>query len=227
MAPKNTLTVHVAGTRERLVIQPERLIVAGYTAKDEAAVRAHIAELADIGVPPPASVPAFYDLDPGLLTTDPVIEVAGTRTSGEVEPVVLRHAGRYYLGVGSDHTDRELEREDIAGSKAACAKPLGNVVVAAGPELSEVDWDRMLADSTVDGWPYQKGGIATLRHPAELLERMTAVLGVPSTADLVLYCGTLPLLGGEFVYGGYWRIHLELPTGLTLTHAYETKTRSL
>ncbi|GAB2983389.1 DUF2848 domain-containing protein [Amycolatopsis acidiphila] len=227
MPANRALPVHVAGTGERLTIEPERLVVAGYTAKDEAAVRAHIAELADIGVPPPSSVPAFYDLDPALLTADAVVEVGGRKTSGEVEPVVIRHGGRYFLGVGSDHTDRELEREDVAGSKAACPKPLGSVVADAGTDLSEVDWDRLLAGSTVDGRPYQEGSVSTLRHPAELVERMNAVLDVPCTVDLVLYCGTLPLPGGEFVYGSAWRVQLELPGGHTLAHAYETRTRRL
>ena len=219
------VTLHVAGSGQRLELSPRRLIVAGYTAKDEAVVAAHIAELADIGVPPPPSVPAFYDLDPALLTTGPVVEVTGAATSGEVEPVIVRHEGRYFLGVGSDHTDRELERADIAGSKAACAKPIGDTVVDVGADLSGVDWDRLVADSSVDGWPYQKGSVSALRHPADLLARLTSEWG-EVTGGLVLYRGTLPLLGGEFVHGEYWRIHLELPGGPTLTHAYETKRRS-
>ncbi|KAA9162669.1 DUF2848 domain-containing protein [Amycolatopsis acidicola] len=225
MPPNKELSLHVAGTEERLALEPVRLIVAGYTAKDEESVRAHIAELADIGVPPPATIPAFYDLDPALLTTDPVVEAGGGRTSGEVEPVVIRHRGRYFLGVGSDHTDREREREDIGGSKAACPKPVGDVVADLGADLSGVDWDGLRAESFVDDRPYQKGSIAALRHPAELIERMSVATGVSGAADLVLYCGTLPLLGGEFVYGSHWRIRLRLPGGLALTHAYETKTK--
>lgn len=226
MSPNTPLTLHVADSKEQLSVFPNRLIVAGYTARDEAAVAAHIAELADIGVPPPASVPAFYDLDPALLTRDPVIEVDGAITSGEVEPVVIRHDDHYFLTVGSDHTDRSLERIDISKSKAACPKPIGGIVADFGTDLSVVDWEDLIVDSSVDGRPYQKGNVSTLRHPADLTDRMTKVLG-EVTGDLVLYCGTLPLLGGGFVYGDYWRIHLELPGGKTLTHAYETKQRSV
>lgn len=220
------LTVEVTGSKEQLVIAADRLIIAGYTARDLATVEAHIAELEAIGVPRPASVPAFYDVDPSLLTTDPVIAVDSDSTSGEVEPVVIRHGGRYFLGVGSDHTDRALERTDIGAAKAACPKPLGDVVVELGSELTTVDWDSLLADSSVDGWPYQEGSVATLRHPAELLERMTGGAG-EATGDMVLFCGTLPLLGGTFVHGSYWRMHLELPGLTVLTHAYETKQRSV
>lgn len=62
------LTVHT--TAETVEVVPDRLVIAGYTGRDERAVAAHIAELAEIGVPPPRSVPAFYDIDPGLLGTD-------------------------------------------------------------------------------------------------------------------------------------------------------------
>lgn len=220
------LTFRVVGTDEELALRLDRLIVAGYTAKDEEAVAEHIAELARIGVPAPPSVPAYYDLDPRLLTTDAVIEVAGPSTSGEVEPVVIRHCGIYYLGVGSDHTDRDLERTDIAASKAACPKALGGTVVRIGTDLSMLDWDSLHATSTVDEAPYQEGSIETLRHPVDLMRRMTSVLG-EVTGEIALFCGTLPLLGGTFVHGRSWRINLRLTDGLTLTHTYETKQRSL
>ncbi|MEU5690858.1 DUF2848 family protein [Actinosynnema sp. NPDC020468] len=219
------IALDVLGTGEEVRLRPARLVVAGYTARDTAAVQAHIDELAAIGVPPPATVPAFYDLDPALVTTDAVLPVDGASTSGEVEPVLIRTGGRYLLGVGSDHTDREREKADIAASKAACGKPLGHRVVDLGPDPSTVDWDGLLADSSVDGWQYQRGRVAVLRHPVDLLDRMTAALG-PVDGDLVLFCGTLPLLVGQFTYGRYWRVHLEVPGGPVLTHAYETKQRS-
>jgi Protein of unknown function (DUF2848) len=219
------MRLQVAGTGEELAVTPERLIVAGYTGRDEVAVAEHIAELAAIGVPRPPTVPAFYDLDPALLTTADVIDVGGASTSGEVEPVLIRHAGRYFLTVGSDHTDRDLERSDIAASKAACPKPLAGTVVEIGAALSGTDWDELLADSTVDDVPYQEGSVATLRHPADLLARMTEAVGeVPGS--LVLFCGTMPLLGGEFRYGSRWRVRLWLPGDTVLSHAYETKPRS-
>lgn len=220
------LRLRTADGAEPLIVVPERLVIAGYTAKDEASVRAHIAELAEIGVPPPATVPTYYDLDPGLLTTAPVVEVTGERTSGEVEPVVVRHAGRYFLGVGSDHTDRDLERTDVGRAKAACPKPLGEIVADLGTDLSGAAWDELAAGCAVDGVPYQEGSIAALRHPAELVERMTSVLG-PIGGDFALYCGTLPLLGGAFVYGAHWRTRLTLPGGPALAHGYEIKVRSV
>jgi hypothetical protein len=216
-----SLSFTVAGGGQ-VSLTPEKLIVAGYTARDEESVRAHIAELADIGVPPPTSVPAYYDLDPALVTSARVVDIDGTSTSGEVEPVIIRADGRYYLGVGSDHTDRDLERTDIVAAKAACPKPVGDTVVRIGADLSELSWDPLRAESAVDDRPYQQSSVATLRHPQELIERMTVEIGEVA-GDLVLFCGTFPLLGGEFVFGDRWELHLTLPDGQVLTHVYETR----
>jgi hypothetical protein len=216
-----SLSFTVAGGGQ-LSVRPDKLVVAGYTARDEASVRAHIAELAAIGVPPPESVPAYYDLDPALLTSAPVVDVDGASTSGEVEPVIIRADGRYFLAVGSDHTDRDLERTDIVLAKASCPKPVGATAVEIGADLSELSWDALRATSGVDDRPYQQAGVATLRHPEELIERMT----VAAPGDLVLFCGTFPLLGGKFVFGDQWELSLSSPDGWVLSHAYATRRHS-
>ena len=220
--PGRPVTLTVAGTGEVLAPQPRRLVIGGYTGRDEMAVRAHISELAAIGVPPPPDVPSFYLLPPGLLTTSAVVEVAGERTSGEVEPVLLRVDGRYYIGVGSDHTDRDLEREDIARAKAACPKPVGRMVAELPADLAQADWDGIEMTCHVDRQAYQLGRLSALRTPADLLPRIPAGAGGPQD-DLVLYCGTLPLLTGEFTPGREWQLEMRLPGGPDLRHAYETK----
>lgn len=224
MTPSETLDFTVAGSGEPLPVRPARLVVAGYTARDEEAVARHIDELAAIGVPPPPAVPMFYELDPALLNTGGLVEVPGPATSGEVEPVLVRHEGTYFLGVGSDHTDRELERSDIAAAKAACPKPVGGGVLEIGSDLSFPDWDAIEARSEVDGRPYQAGAVSSLRHPADLVERMIATIG-DMAGDLVMFCGTLPLLGGTFVHGDTWSLSLSLPAGPRLTHFYTTRRR--
>jgi hypothetical protein len=219
------VTLTVAGTGQVLAPRPRQLVIGGYTGRDEAAVRAHIGELAAIGVPPPPEVPAFYLLPPALLTTSEVVEVAGDRTSGEVEPVLFRVNGRYYIGVGSDHTDRDLEREDIAKAKAVCPKPVGPVV-APLPDPREADWDGIEMACHVDRQAYQQGRLASLRTPADLLARLPGQARGPED-DLVMFCGTLPLLTGEFVAGKEWQLDMRLPGGLILSHAYKTKRSAL
>ncbi|TMR00530.1 DUF2848 domain-containing protein [Actinomadura soli] len=206
---------------DELRCRPRHLIIAGYTGRNEAATRAHIEELAAIGVPEPPTVPAFYPLDPGLLTVDPAITVAGANTSGEVEPVLVRHAGRHYLGVGSDHTDRDIERTDVAAAKAACPKPVGHRFV----ELPKDDaWDGVRVECSIDGRPYQSGTLAELRTPTDLLDRLAAEF-VDLDGDLVVFAGTLPLLDGGFVPGRRWRLSLTID-GTTLTCDYKTERRA-
>ena len=192
-----------------------RLVVAGYTGRDERAVRQHISELAEIGVPEPDSVPTFYPLAPGLLSQSPEITVAGVNTSGEVEPVLVRHHGQLFLGVGSDHTDRDLERASVAESKAACPKPVSRQLVAVPPS---VEWDAIELISTCDGRPYQQGSLASLLPPVDVLGRYESQLG--EADDIVLFGGTVPLLDGEFIAADEWEMTLTLPGGESVSAAY-------
>jgi hypothetical protein len=215
-----TLRFRPIGTGSDITLDAPRLIIAGYTGRDAAAVAAHIEELAAIGIPPPASVPVFFELDPGLVTSEPMVTIIGSNTSGEVEPVLIRQNGRHYLGVGSDHTDRDLERTDIAASKGACPKPVGHEVVALPDDLATLSWGAIDVGSDVDGQPYQRGSLASLRTPTDLLARLTSTFGEVGD-DLVIFCGTVPLLTGAFRAGQLWRLELKLNPDTSLIHSYE------
>jgi len=218
------LSLTVAGKGRTIRVRPGHLVIAGFTGRDEASVTDHVRELAAIGVPVPAVLPAFWRLDPALLTADWLVEVAGPGTSGEAEPVIIRHDGRFYLGVGSDHTDRELERSDIPLSKAVCPKPLSREVARLPDNLDDDDWDQIELSCTVDGTPYQHGTLATLRRPADLLTRLQAASGQDrDDSDLVMFCGTLPLLHGQFVAGTTWDLTLRVPGQATLQHQYQVR----
>lgn len=198
---------------------PEHLIVAGYTGRDEAAVRKHIDELAAFGIAPPPSVPMFYELDPALLTTEPDLTSHARVCSGEVEPVLIRAGGHWYLAVGSDHTDRELERADIAQAKSACPKPISAHVLPLPGPLADLSLDDAVATSHVDGVLYQQGSLAGLRPLAELFDLAPKEL-TAGAGDLAMFGGTLALLDGEFVAGDDWSLDLTLPSGQRLTHRY-------
>lgn len=204
------------------VLRPDaaRTLVAGYTGRDEAAVRHHIDELAAIGVAPPERVPMLYPIDPATITSAAYAPVTGANTSGEVEPVLLRHRGRFYLGVGSDHTDRDRETVDIGESKRICPKPVG-ATVAEIADWASFDWDACRARSWVDGKLYQDGTLAALRTPTDLLGIITERVGADDR-DLLCFAGTLPLLDGRFTPGTRWDLELVLPDGRALTHTYRT-----
>lgn len=205
-----TFTV-LGGARAKLTLSPAaELAVAGYTGRDLAAVRHHIDELAAIGVAPPPAVPMVYRYPLSLLTSDGDLRVAGRETSGEVEPVLVRQDGAWYLGVGSDHTDRSLERQSVERSKAVCPKPVASQLIAlpgdpAGGSL-DATWDGIEISSWADGDLYQSAGLQSMRLPSDLLPTVLAAL--PEGADLVVFCGTVPLRTGTFVYAARWSVEL-------------------
>jgi hypothetical protein len=217
------LTLTEVPSGATVAFAPTKLVIAGYTGRDEEAVRRHIDELAEIGVAPPETVPMFYDVDVSLLSTGPTCKVAGDETSGEVEPVYLRADGVWYLGVGSDHTDRRLETESILRSKAACPKPIGAEVVRLPEDLLDggfdADFDRVVAHSVLNGETYQEGGLASLRTPGNLLPLLFGTLG-EHEGDLAVFGGTLPL-HGSFQYGAHWQLRLAV-AGVELAHQYTT-----
>jgi uncharacterized protein DUF2848 len=165
-------------------------IVAGWAGRDRASVDEHIAELAELGVAPPSSVPLFYRVSASRLTTAPEIE-APAASSGEVEAVLLHHGGRLWVGVGSDHTDREVESYNVAVSKQMCEKPIGRTFWSY-EDVAE-HWDRLVLRSWVDdGVLYQEGPLALLLHPDELLAQVEP----PMVDGTLLFCGTIAAIGG-------------------------------
>src|SRR5579864_5811036 len=139
------------GATERIDFTVAALIVAGWTGRDEAALRHHIEELAAIGVPRPSSVPVFYRNSALNVTQASRLQVLGPDTSGEAEPVVIAYGGRLWLTVGSDHTDRKAETMGIALSKQLCAKPVGRELWLLDDVVDHWDQLRLSAFATIDG----------------------------------------------------------------------------
>ena len=168
-----------------------RLVVAGWTGRDEAAVRHHIDELAALGVPAPSKIPLFYATSPALLTAATEIDALGAETSGEAEPLIVRSGGTVWLGLASDHTDRGLEAHSVAHSKQICPKPAAETLWRLD---SVADPDALTLRSWIDegaGWTlYQSGALAEIRPLAEL------IAGAGLGEDEAMLCGTLPAIGG-------------------------------
>jgi len=198
------------------------LLLGAYTGRDEAAVAKHVAELAAHGVEPPASVPCFYAVPSESLRLAPAaLRTASATTSGEAEPVLIRTAdGELLLAVGSDHTDREVEKRSVHASKLACEKVLGREAWRLDEALER--WDDLVLTAYIDGERlYQRAPLALMRSPLELLELASAHLTDPG-GPLVLFLGTVPLLDGEFLFSDRFRAVLRDPrSGHALTCGYE------
>ncbi len=183
----------VLGSTDVLEVPVRRIVVVGFSGRDPASVEAHMRELAELGARLPERVPIVLELDPSLLAFDSQIDVRGSFTSGEVEPVVVRHGGKRWLTVGSDHTDRDLERVSIGAAKAAAQKVVASDVL----DLDSVEeLDAVQLESHADGEPdpYQAGRLGDLL-PIDAVEAAAAESGVTLGDGDVVFCGSIPVRG--------------------------------
>lgn len=219
----------IAGTAETVSFSPRSVLIAGFTGRDKRAVDAHIQELVKEGVKPPDSVPAFYEVPSELLSTAAHVEAGTAESSGEVEPVLLLTAEGWYVAVGSDHTARDLERVDIAQSKAACPKPVSDEVWPY--EEVRQDWDRLLLRSwvRVDGEKvlYQEAPLGELLAVPDVLEALKRETreGADGTA---IFLGTVPLRTQGFVFSDWFSVEmhdLSSKRSLSLTYRVDGEKR--
>lgn len=202
-------------------IQASRLIIAGFTGRDESARTEHIRELESLGVPPPERTPTFYEL-PGRLVTFDESVTASEMSSGEVEPVLLRIADDYYVTVGSDHTDRAVEASDgIAIAKMQNAKPLS--FNAIGIDSGSIDvCSSATLRSWCDGELYQEAEAATLVPLSQLLESLQCAAPWLKNEDIIMFGGTPGVKHGVIKYGCEWRMQMSGSGIPTLSLSYET-----
>ena len=72
-----TFQLTAGDTNETRTISVDRTIIAGWTARDVAAMEHHIAELEELGVARPARTPMFYRVACSCLTLADKIEAIG------------------------------------------------------------------------------------------------------------------------------------------------------
>jgi hypothetical protein len=151
----------------------------------------HIEELEAEGIAPPPSVPICYAGRPDGVQVDGSVPAGSGWSSGELEFVLLVAEQGTYVGVGSDHTDRELEKTSIDDSKRALPKVIGATVWPL-PALQD-EWDDLELESSVTHGGQrtvtQRGGLGMIMRPEDLLALVPEADRGPG---LVLYSGTVP-----------------------------------
>lgn len=196
-------------TGKEINFTPERVIVAGYTGRNQEEVRAHIKELAAQGIPAPPEAPAIFRTTLDRLTTGGEVEVLGGNTAGEAEVVLLVKGDDIWVSVGSDHTDRELEKTDIPVSKQVCPKPVGAEVWSYAEVRDR--WDNFILRSWVGESGrerlYQQGRMSAVLRPEDLLAILRRRLG-KLVDGAAIYTGTIPLIGGAFAFKPYFEAEL-------------------
>jgi len=198
----------------------DHLVVAGWTGRDQEKVQHHIDELAAIGVAPPSQVPLFYRTSASLTQQSDHIQVLGAGTSGEIEPLIVHANGTFWLGLGSDHTDRPLEAHSVAASKQACPKPVATSLWPLDEIKDHLDTLELHCEIHEDGaWiVYQTGTLSSIRPLTELINSSK----LPNGGAML--CGTLGAIGGVREAAAY-RMRLADPVldrEITLTYTVAT-----
>ncbi len=210
-----TLDLHVVSesgwaTPRRFTVS--ELVLAGYSARTDEIRNAHIEELRELGIEPPAQVPAFWPVSRDLVTTDNRLRVQGTETSGEVEFVFLNDTDGLLVAVGSDQTDRGFEKFSIPRSKQACGKVISSSVVRYADVRDRWDAIEISCDVRDDdgSWlPYQRATLDLVMDPDTLVERCFGADGPPVGA--VMMSGTIPLLDGVTRFASQYRCAMTIP----------------
>lgn len=206
---------------DRVGVQIEQLIIAGWAGRNEAAIEHHIEELAALGIPRPSATPLYYRVAAEVLTQADELTVLGSESSGEVEPVIVAMADGLWVGIGSDHTDREAEARGIALSKQLCGKPVGRQLWSYADV--EDHWDELQIRSwaVIDGERvlYQDSAISALRTPRDLIRRHVGIDTLrPST---LMFCGTPGTVGGIRPATRFEMQIVDPVLNRTLDHAYD------
>ncbi|QBR02677.1 DUF2848 domain-containing protein [Paraburkholderia pallida] len=203
----------------------KNLIIAGWTGRDTIAMENHIRELEALGVKRPPYTPVFYRVSADRITTTPCIQVTGEESSGEAEFMLVREGGETYIGIASDHTDRQVETYGITVSKQMCEKPCADTLW----RLDDITdhWDALLLRSyaIINGERvlYQEGKVTAMRSPEDLLAQFASRGGQFDDGTAML-CGTLAAIGGIRAAQAF-EIVLEDPVlRRTLRHAYSIET---
>lgn len=209
---------------ERRRVPITDLVIAGWAGRDPHKVREHIDELALLGVAPPATTPCFYRAGTGLLTTAAMIDCLGAEASGEVEYILYAAEDGWWVGLGSDHTDRKVEAWSITVSKQMCPKP----VAAALWRFEDVagHWDALVLRAWVTEPQgrvlYQQGSLDALLDP-RVVVRTLRETGQDFAPGTLMFGGTMPVIGG-IRPRPEMELELHDPVlGRSLAHRYATR----
>ena len=217
-----------SGSSQPLSLAASRLVIAGWTGRDAAAIAHHIHELQAVGVPAPSTVPLYYRAGAMLLTQDATIEELGDASSGEAEPVLFYARGEWWLTVGSDHTDRKVETYSVAVSKQLCPKPVATNAWRWSDVATYQDELELGSRIFEDGhWvDYQRGTFASIR-PLESL-RDGCYPGAVAEEGSFVSCGTLGAIKNASGEGIRAASQMELGihdprTGRSIVHRYTVR----
>lgn len=217
------------GTMRDASVRVTRVLNGGYAGRDTAQVRAHVEELAELGVPAPERIPTMYPLSDYLAVQVDRVSAPHGRTSGEAEwalvvPESAAGPDDYLIAAACDHTDRALEAHGVAWSKQSAPDVVGDVAWRWGDVAEAFDGFTLRAwVGRADGGEelIQDGTPAQLLPPAYWIDELSrAGLFRPGT---VFLSGTLPMIGGVDQFADAWRVELADGNGVVSRVAYRVE----
>jgi hypothetical protein len=208
---RKIINLHLSnGEIKKHEIDINKVIVVGYGGRNIDKIQEHIDELKELGIAPPPNVPMIYPQKIEQLNFSN--ECHGSKfSSGETEYVLFHDGKEWLVTLGSDHTDREVEKEDILKSKSICDKPLATDFWKLA-DLKE-DWDNIILRSYVtsngEKFLYQEDTLEALLEVDVLLEKLDK-LGEKDLEHTVIFSGTVPTKNG-FIFGEKFEYEIEHP----------------
>lgn len=218
MSQKLEVTIDGADGAETRVLDVARVYNLGFTIRDRDKMQRHLDEVVGVHVPWPERPPVIFPISAWATITSDDVPVQYGRTSGEIEIVTVVDGDELLIGVGSDHTDRELEATDIPWGKQVAP----NILAPTLWRWRDVadHWDQVQLESYVDGTLYQKALVSEFWTPEEMV---TSVKGrikeVPGAR--VFYSGTVVSENEQLDFGKEWSLRMIDPVaGKTIRHDY-------
>jgi hypothetical protein len=203
-------------------VNVRNLLNAGYAGREQQEVQAHIAELAELGVPGPSTIPALYPVSPYLAQQASEVQVQHARTSGEAEWALVITEDDVLLTVACDHTDRDLEVHGVAWSKNASPDVLGRKawrLADVREHLDRITLKGWVGKGDVPDTLIQDSTLEALLTPDYWLDVLTERgLNKPGT---VLISGTVAMTPGVDQFARSWKVEMTDPvTGASVDAAY-------
>ncbi|MFE9768134.1 DUF2848 domain-containing protein [Streptomyces sp. NPDC005808] len=204
-------------------VDVRQVLNAGYAGRSQQDVAAHVAELAELGVPAPSVTPALYPVSPYLAQQTDTVAAQHARTSGEAEwALIVAADGELLLTAACDHTDRDLEVHGVAWSKNAGPDVLARRAWRLADVEARLDELTLRAWVTHDGKEseIQNGTLAELLTPGYWAEVLRSRGDL--TPGTVLISGTIPMTEDVDQFAETWRVELGDPaSGDTIQLAYD------
>lgn len=184
------------------------LYIIGFSGRDQEKVLEHVKELKEIGVSEEfEEVPVIFPGANTMVTNTNKIQVVEKETSGEAEFAIIIQDNEIYIGLCSDHTDRQLEKVSILKCKQACPKPIADIIWKYKEVKDHWDSLELRAWITVDGKEklYQEGKVDSILPVEDIIKKVKEKYG--DLNGSVIYSGTIPTIDG-LVFGDKFKYEL-------------------